>query len=133
MDDEKKKKLENAGWRVGDADEFVEQFGPKPDVAMPSARRSRFGRYPDVQDLCDTFADEMGWKLDGYTIRTIAAGARDYRQAISGDTKRLLKAMQKMKKANLSIASPRSCITTARRTKDADTQKYLKGVDDELI
>ena len=104
--------------------ELDNHFGHKPKPAMPSARRSLFGRYPDVQDLCDTFADEMGWKLDGYTIRTIAAGARDYKQAISGDTKRLLKAMQKMKKANLSIASPRSCITTARRQPVEDTQKY---------
>ena len=111
--------------------ELDKHFGPKKPASMPPAKRSHFARYPDVQELCDTFADEMGWKLDGYTIRQIAAGARDYKQAISGDTKRLLKAMQKMKKANLSIASPRSCITTARRTKDPDTQKYLKGVDDE--
>ncbi len=114
---------------MNDADKH---FGPKQPAAMPPAQQTLFGRYPDVQDLCDTFADEMGWKLDGYTIRQIAAGARDYRQAIDGDPKRLLHAIQKMKKAELSIASPRSCITTARRTKDdVDTQKYLKGVDDE--
>lgn len=113
---------------MNDADKH---FGPKQPVAMPTARRTLFGRYPDVSVLCDTFADEMGWKLDGYTIRTIAAGARDYRQAIDNDPKRLLKAIQKMKKAGLSIASPRSCITTARRTPVEDTQKYLKGVDDE--
>ena len=101
-----------------------DHFGPKPAVAMPPAKQSHFGRYPDCQELCDTFADEMGWKLDNYTIRTIAAGARDYKQAISGDAKRLLKAIQKMKKAGLSIASPRSCITTARRTKAEDTSKY---------
>ena len=101
-----------------------DHFGPKPAVAMPPAKQSHFGRYPDCQELCDTFAEEMGWKLDNYTIRTIAAGARDYKQAISGDAKRLLKAIKKMKKAGLSIASPRSCITTARRTKEEDTSKY---------
>ena len=99
-------------------------FGPKPAVAMPPAKQSHFGRYPDVSALYDTFAEEMGWKLDNYTVRTIAAGARDYKQAISGDAKRLLKAIKKMKKAGLSIASPRSCITTARRTKEEDTSKY---------
>ena len=106
---------------MNDADRIL---GPKPAVAMPSAKQSHFGRYPDCQELCDTFAEEMGWKLDNYTIRTIAAGARDYKQAISGDAKRLLKAIKKMKKAGLSIASPRSCITTARRTKEEDTSKY---------
>ena len=106
---------------MNDADRIL---GPKPAVAMPPAKQSHFGRYPDCQELCDTFADEMGWKLDNYTIRTIAAGARDYKQAISGDAKRLLKAIKKMKKAGLSIASPRSCITTARRTKEEDTSKY---------
>ena len=54
-------------------------LGPKPAVAMPPAKQSHFGRYPDCQELCDTFAEEMGWKLDNYTIRTIAAGARDYK------------------------------------------------------
>ena len=113
---------------MNDADKH---FGPKKPVTMPTARKTHFGRYPDVQELCDVFAEEMGWKMDGYTIRTIAAGARDYKQAIDGDPKRLLKAIQKMKKAGLSIASPRSCITTARRTPVEDTQKYLKGVEGE--
>lgn len=106
-------------------------LGQKKHVPMPTARKSHFARYPAVQELCDTFADEMGWKMDGYTIRIIAAGARDYKQAIDGDPKRLLKTIQKMKKAGLSIASPRSCITTARRTPVEDTQKYLRGVDDD--
>ena len=113
---------------MSELDKFL---GPKPTVSMPTACKSHFGRYPDVSVLCDIFAEEMGWKIDDYTRRTIAAGARDYKQAIDNDPKRLLKAIQKMKKAGLSIASPRSCITTARRTKDdVDTQKYLKGVDD---
>ena len=113
---------------MNDADKH---FGPKPAVPMPPAKQSHFGRYPDVQELCDVFMEEMGWKADPYTIRTVAAGARDYKQAIDGDPKRLVRAMQKMKKAGLSIASPRSCITTARRTKEEDTDKYLRGVDDE--
>ena len=106
---------------MNDADKH---FGPKPAVAMPPAKQSHFGRYPDAQELCDTFIEEMGWQADPYTIKKIAAGARDYKQAISGDPKRLLKAIKKMKKAGLSIASPRSCITTARRTKEEDTSKY---------
>ena len=107
-------------------------IGKKKHVEMPTAQVTLFGRYPDVQDLCDTFADEMGWALDNYTIRQIAAGARDYKQAIDGDTKRLLKTIQKMKKAGLSIASPRSCITIARKQKpEEDLDRYLIGVEDE--
>ena len=113
---------------MNDADLIL---GPKKRVEMPTAKPTHFARYPDVQELCDVFLEEMGWQADAYTIRTIAAGARDYKQAIDGDAKRLLKAIQKMKKAGLSIASPRSCITTARRTPVEDTQKYLKGVEDE--
>ena len=104
--------------------ELDDVFGPKPAVTMPSARETHFGRYPDVEELCNVFIEELGWQADAYTIRTIAAGARDYKQAIDGDPKRLLKAIQKMVKAGLSIASPRSCITTARRTPVEDTQKY---------
>ena len=99
--------------------ELDKHFGPKEPVSMPTAKRTLFGRYPDVSVLCDTFIEEMGWQADAYTIRSVAAGARDYKQAISGDPKRLLKAIKKMKIAGLSIASPRSCITTARRTKDS--------------
>ena len=127
---------------MNDADRIL---GPKPAVTMPTARKTHFGRYPDVQDLCDTLFDEMAWELDeyggldNYTTKKIAAGARDYRQAIGGDTKRLLKAIKKMKIAGLSIASPRSCITTARRSKaDSDSvagrRKYETDfweVDDE--
>jgi len=112
--------------------ELDNHFGPKPAVSMPSARKSHFGRYPDIQVLCDTFLDEMDWRPDPYTIRQIAAGARDYKQAIDGDPKRLLKAIKKMKREGLSIASPRSCITTARRTgndpdSEAGRQKYVTG------
>ncbi len=106
---------------MNDADRIL---GPKKQATMPPAKPTHFGRYPDVQELCDTFADEMGWPLDNYTTRQIAAGARDYKLAINGDPKRLLKAIQKMKKAGLSMSSPRSCITTARETKVEDTQKY---------
>lgn len=119
--------------------ELDKLFGPKPTVEMPAAKPTHFGRYPDVSVLCDTFIEEMGWQADAYTIRSIAAGARDYKQAIDGDPKRLLKAIKKMKIAGLSIASPRSCITTARRSKaDSDSvagrRKYETDfweVDDE--
>ncbi len=112
--------------------ELDKHFGTAPLVEMPTAQVTHFARYPDVQDLCDVFLEEMGWEWDNYTIRSIAAGARDYKQAIDGDTKRLLKTIQKMKKAGLSIASPRSCITIARKQKpEEDLDRYLIGVDDE--
>ena len=114
---------------MNDADLIL---GRKKDVDMPTAKRSHFARYPDVQVLCDTFIEEMEWNNDPYTIRQIAAGARDYKQAVSNDPKRLLKAIQRMKREKLSIASPRSCITIARRTEpDPDSeesrQRYVTG------
>ncbi len=101
-------------------------FGPKPEVEMPPAQPTHFGRYPDVQELCDVFADEMGWNHDAYTIQHVVAGARDFVLAIGNEPKLLLRATQKMKRKKLSISSPRSCITAARemRSPEVDTQKY---------
>jgi len=99
-------------------------FGPKPAVAMPPAKQSHFGRYPDVQELCDTFIEEMGFNTDPYTIRQVAAGARDFRRAIGNNPDTLLRALKRMKQKKLTIASPRSCITEARSTPEEDTQKY---------
>ena len=99
-------------------------LGPKRHADMPAAKRRHFARYPDVQVLCDTFIEEMEWNNDPYTIRQIAAGARDYKSAVDNDPKRLLKAIQRMKIEKLTIASPRSCITIARRTEpDPDSEE----------
>jgi len=111
-------------------------LGKKKHVAMPSAKRSHFARYPDVQVLCDTFIEEMEWGTDNYTIKQIAAGARDFKRAIGNDPKILLKTIQRMKRDKLTIASPRSCITIARRVEpDADSeearQRYAGAWEDE--
>ena len=99
-------------------------LGPKKRTDMPTAKRSHFARYPDVQVLCDTFIEEMEWNNDPYTIRQIAAGARDYKSAVGNDPKKLLKTIQRMKIEKLTIASPRSCITIARRTEpDPDSEE----------
>ena len=114
---------------MNDADLIL---GKKKHVDMPAAKRSPFARYPDVQELCDTFMDEMGWNTDPYTIKQIAAGARDFKRAIGNDPKLLLKTIQRMKRDKLTIASPRSCITIARRTEpdpdsEASRQRYVTG------
>ena len=113
-------------------------FGPKPNTEMPPAQPTHFARYPAVQSLCDVFLEEMDWGTDLYTIGQIAAGARDYALAIGHDTALLLRTIKKMKREELTIGSPRSCISIARtllHSPDADSeagrQKYLKGVDDE--
>ena len=111
-------------------------LGPKKHVEMPAAQITHFGRYPAVQDLCDTFWEFMEWNTDAYTIQQIVAGAKDFNLAIGNKPDLLLRALKKMKKNKMSIGSPRSCITFAREmTPDADSdehrQKYLKGVDDE--
>lgn len=116
---------------MNDADIF---FGLKPTTEMPPAQPTHFARYPDVQDLCDVFLEEMDWNHDLYTIQQVVAGARDFVLAIGNEPKLLLRATQKMKRKKLSISSPRSCITAARemRSPEEDTQKYLKGVDDDM-
>ena len=111
-------------------------LGKKKHVDMPSAKRSHFARYPDVQVLCDTFIEEMDWNTDNYTIRQIAAGARDFKSAVGNDPKLLLKTIQRMKRDKLTIASPRSCITIARRVEpdpdsEASRQRYAGAWEDD--
>ena len=120
---------------MNDADVF---FGPKPEVEMPPAQPTHFARYPAVQSLCDAFLEEMEWNPDPYTVGQIAAGAIDYALAVNHDPALLVRATRKMKRNEMSIGSPRSCITYGREmlhSPDADSQenrqKYLKGVDDE--
>ena len=118
---------------MNDADLIL---GRKKKVDMPSAKRSHFARYPDVQVLCDTFIEEMEWNADNYTIRQIAAGARDFKSAVGNDPKLLLKTIQRMKRDKLTIASPRSCITIARRTEpdpdsEASRQRYAGAWEDD--
>ena len=105
-------------------------LGPKKHVEMPPAKPSHFGRYPEIQALCDVFITEMGWGHDAYTIQQVVAGARDFVLAIGNDPKLLLHTIKKMKREKLNISSPRSCITLARNTTpDADSpearQKYV--------
>ena len=69
---------------MNDADLIL---GKKKHVDMPAAKRSPFARYPDVQELCDTFIEEMEWNTDPYTIKQIAAGARDFKRAIGAHHK----------------------------------------------
>ena len=111
-------------------------FGPAPDVSMPAPQVTYFGRYPDVQELCDTFLSEMDWNHDAYTIQQVVAGARDFVLAIGNDPKLLLHTVKKMKREKLTIASPRSCITIARNmTPDADSeesrQRYAGAWEDD--
>ena len=99
-------------------------FEPREKPAMPPAKQSHFGRYPDVSALCDIFIEEMEWYPDAYTVKQIAAGARDFKRAIGNKPDTLLRATRRMKQKKLSISSPRSCITEARSKPEEDTSKY---------
>ena len=83
---------------MNDADVF---FGTKEPVEMPTAQPSHFGRYPDVQELCDVFWNFMGWGTDSYTIQQIVAGARDFKLAIGNKPALLIRALGKMKRKKL--------------------------------
>ena len=105
--------------------ELDELFGPREEVEMPTAKPTHFGRYPEVQELCDAFLEEMEWGHDLYTIGQVAAGARDYVLAVNHDPALLIRATRKMKKEKMSIGSPRSCVTFAREmmnTPDPDSE-----------
>ena len=109
-------------------------LGPKKHVEMPPAQITHFGRYPAVQDLCDTFWEFMGWGTDAYTIQQIVAGAKDFNLAIGNNPDLLLRVLKKMKKNKMSIGSPRSCITFAREMlhsldpdSDKARQRYVNG------
>ena len=128
--------------------ELDKHFGPKPAVAMPPAKPSRFGRFQArIRATCDAFAEEMGWNLDPTTKRIIAAGAKGFVD-VHGDKPRLVKrTIQHLKNTAPhiyeNIKSPGSLITTARtlsRKPDPDspegreryrTDFWGNGEDDE--
>jgi len=114
---------------MSELDNFL---GPHEKPSMPSAKRTHFGRYPDCQELCDVFISEMEWSADPYTIRQVAAGARDFKLAVGNKPDLLLKAIKRMRNKGLDIASPRSCITMARKiVPDPDSEegrrRYVTG------
>lgn len=118
--------------------ELEKFFGPKPEVEMPPVERSYFGKFPEMEELCNLFLSEMEWGHDPYTVQQVAAGGRDFILAIGNKPDLLLRALKKMKKNKMSIGSPRSCITFAREmlhSPDPDSEqnrrRYLKGWDDE--
>lgn len=127
------------GSEMSELDKF---FGPKPHTPMPPVTRTHFGRYPDRQEVCDAFIEEMDWDIDPWTIKQVAAGARDF-VAVHGNKPRLIRKAIKYLKQNApevygNIASPRSLITTARNVGKLldpddveDRRRYLKGTGEE--
>jgi len=114
-------------------------FGPKPEVEMPKAQPTHFGRYPArIRAVCDAFLDEMGWNADPTTIRIVAAGAKKFVDVHSDNPELVVRTIRNLRhKARHiydNIASPGSLITPARKLgkrKEEDRDRYLKGVDDE--
>ena len=104
--------------------ELDKYFGPREEVQVPPAERSYFGKFPEVEEMCNLFLSEMEWGHDAYTIQQVVAGARDFVLAIGNDPKLLLHTIKKMKLEKLNISSPRSCITLARNMKpDGDSEE----------
>ena len=61
MDDEKKKRLEEAGFKVGDADEFL------ADIAKPKRLQELEDAYaPNKVEFDDGFAGEWMVTIEGY-------------------------------------------------------------------
>ena len=114
-------------------------FGPKPEVEMPKAQITHFGRYPArIRGVCDAFLDEMGWNADPTTIRDVAAGAKRFVD-VHGDNPGLVrKTIRYIRHREphiyKKIGDPGSLYKIARRftnKPEEDRDRYLKGVDDE--
>ena len=97
------------------------------------AKRTNFGHYPDVQDLCDAFLEEMGWAPNRWTIKQVAAGARDFVEVHGQNIELMLKTIRRLKReaphVYKNIASPRSLITAARSNTggEASRRRYVEG------
>jgi len=99
---------------------------------LKQSGRTRFPRAePNIRDLCDVFANETGWELDGHTRKVIVAGARDFEQAIGNKPSLLRGALLYMRTKRITFSSPRSCITIAREIeRQEDARKpggYIEG------
>lgn len=100
--------------------------------------RTRFAHAePSIRDLCDVFANETGWTLDQHTRKVIAAGARDFEQAIGNKPELLRQTIAYMRSKRITFSSPRSCITIARdlqASADGHTpQAYAEGEYSDFI
>jgi hypothetical protein len=94
----------------------------------PKRRKTEFPRAAEyLRDLCDTFAEETGWKLDHRTRHCIAAGALDFYNAIGNRPDLLKQALDTMKRKQLTFSSPRSCITIARGIEADEPKSYTEG------
>lgn len=117
--------------------ELDKHFGPAPDVAMPTAQPTAFGRYPArIRAVADAFMEEMGWHCDPTTKRSVAAGAKRFVDVHGDNPGLLVRGIKKLRNTAPhiydNIASPGSLITPCRRMgADPDSvearQRYVTG------
>lgn len=112
----------------------------KYGVEAIKGKRTHFGHYPDCQDVADAFLDYMGWMPDPFTIKQVAAGARDFVAVFGNNYGLLVKTLRHIERNEpevwARVASPRSCITHARRmgkkeamTDEERRRRYLNGTE----
>lgn len=101
---------------------------PKPDVSMPTARKTLFGRYPArIRSVADAFMETMGWNADPTTIRIVAAGAKRFVDVHGENPELVVRTINRLERTAKhiydNIASPGSLITAARKSKvDSDSE-----------
>ena len=121
--------------------ELDKHFGPKEPVAMPTARKTHFGRYPvRIRSVADAFMETMEWNADPTTIRLVAAGAKRFVDVHGENPELLVRTINRLERTARhiyeNIASPGSLITAARKSKadsdsEAGRQKYETDFWDE--
>lgn len=114
---------------MSELDKWFPRDPNAPKVTLDDLRhQTEFPRVaPYLRGLCDTFASKTGWKLDARTRRCIAAGAMDFYNALGARPDLLAKALDTMKRKQLTFSSPRSCITIARGIEADEPKSYTEG------
>ena len=81
-----------------------------------------------IRPILDTFQDLAGFEPKGFVRQQWIAGARDWYSALGSDTSLLRLAVEQMQAKQLTMSSPRSCITVALEIKSKlDPDRYTKG------
>jgi len=103
-------------------------FGECEQVAMPTTKRTNWPKTEEyLRPVLDAFQDMAGFEPKGFLRKQWVAGARDWVSVFGEDTSLLRLAVEEMRQRNLSIITPRSCISVASELKQKNKKKDYTG------
>lgn len=108
--------------------EFNDLF-PRSEGHSLEPRRTSWPKVEEhIRPILDTFQDLAGFEPHGFVRTQWVAGARDWYSTMGADTNLLRLAVEQMREKQLTIASPRSCITVALEIKgNTHPERYTTG------